>query len=124
MDAGLKVKKPGAQAERGRRGEAVPAAAIKTVGIIGAGQMGNGIAHVVALAGYTVVLNDLKREAVEKARCVIERNMTRQVSRGVITDVEMRSALQRIAVAPDLVAIGEADLVIEAAVEDEAIKRK
>ena len=124
MDAGVKAKKPGDQLERGRKAEAGANSAVKTVGIIGAGQMGNGIAHVVALAGYAVALNDLKREAVEKARCVIERNMTRQVSRGVITDAEMRSALQRIAVAPDLDAIGEADLVIEAAVEDEAVKRK
>ena len=124
MDAGVKTKKPGDPLERGRKAEAAANSAVKTVGIIGAGQMGNGIAHVVALAGYTVALNDLKRDAVEKARCVIERNMTRQVSRGVITDAEMRSALQRIAVAPDLDAIGEADLVIEAAVEDEAIKRK
>ena len=124
MDAGVKAKKPGDHLERGRKAEAGATSAVKTVGIIGAGQMGNGIAHVVALAGYSVALNDLKREAVEKARCVIERNMTRQVSRGVITDAEMRSALQRIAVAPDLDAIGEADLVIEAAVEDEAVKRK
>ena len=124
MDAGVKTKKPGDPLERGRKAEAAANSAVKTVGIIGAGQMGNGIAHVVALAGYTVALNDLKREAVERARCVIERNMARQVSRGVITDAEMRSALQRIAVAPDLDAIGEADLVIEAAVEDEAIKRK
>jgi 3-hydroxybutyryl-CoA dehydrogenase len=124
MDAGVKTKKPGDPLERGRRAEASTHCAVKTVGIIGAGQMGNGIAHVVALAGYTVALNDLKREAVDRARCVIERNMTRQVSRGVITDAEMRGALQRIAVAADLEAVGEADLVIEAAVEDEAVKRK
>jgi 3-hydroxybutyryl-CoA dehydrogenase len=124
MDAGVKAKKPGDQLERGRRAEAAAGSAVKTVGIIGAGQMGNGIAHVVALAGYTVALNDLKREAVDKARCVIERNMARQVSRGVISDAEMRGALQRIAAAPDLDAIGEADLVIEAAVEEEAVKRK
>jgi len=123
MDAGVKAKKPGDSSERGRRSEAAANYAVKTVGIIGAGQMGNGIAHVVALAGYAVALNDLKRDAVDKARCVIERNMARQVSRGVITDAEMRGALQRIAVA-DLDAIGEADLVIEAAVEDETIKRK
>jgi 3-hydroxybutyryl-CoA dehydrogenase len=124
MDAGVKAKKPGDHSERGRKAEAAANSAIKSVGIIGAGQMGNGIAHVVALAGYTVALNDLKRDAVEKARCVIERNMARQVSRGVISDAEMRSALQRIAVAPDLDAIGQADLIIEAAVEDEAVKRK
>jgi 3-hydroxybutyryl-CoA dehydrogenase len=124
MDAGVKAKKPGDHSERGGKAEAGGGSAIKAVGIIGAGQMGNGIAHVVALAGYSVALNDLKREAIEKARCVIERNMSRQVSRGVITDAEMGSALQRITVAPDLDAIWEADLVIEAAVEDEAVKRK
>jgi 3-hydroxybutyryl-CoA dehydrogenase len=76
------------------------------------------------LAGYDVSLNDLKKDAIEKARSVIERNMARQVSRGIITDAEMRAALQRIHVAPDVDSIGEADLVIEAATEDEAIKRK
>ena len=86
--------------------------------------MGNGIAHVVALAGYDVAINDLKKEAVDKARATIERNMARQVSRGIITDAEMQSALKRIRYAPDLAALGEADLVIEAATEDEAVKRK
>jgi 3-hydroxybutyryl-CoA dehydrogenase len=124
MDAGVKAKRPGAQSERGRKAEEGINSAIKTVGIIGAGQMGNGIAHVVALSGYEVALNDLKVEAIDKARCIIERNMRRQVSRGIITEAEMRAALQRIAVAPGLDAIAESDLVIEAAVEDEAIKRK
>src|SRR5262245_64344126 len=86
--------------------------------------MGNGIAHVVALAGYDVALYDVKRETIDKARVTIERNMARQVSRGIITDSEMQNALTRIHSAPDLVTIGEADLVIEAAVEDEAVKRK
>src|SRR5436309_16008285 len=90
-----------------------PDALIKKVGIIGAGQMGNGIAHVVSLAGYDVALNDQKREAVDKARSTIERNMARQVSRGIITDSEMQAALKRIRVAADLQAVGEADLVIE-----------
>jgi 3-hydroxybutyryl-CoA dehydrogenase len=124
MDAGVKTKKPGAQLERGRKGEAGLAAAIKSVGIIGAGQMGNGIAHVVALAGYDVALNDAKKEAIEKARATIERNMVRQVSRNLITEAEMQAALKRIRIAPDLAAVGEADLVIEAATEDEAVKRK
>jgi 3-hydroxybutyryl-CoA dehydrogenase len=124
MDAGVKTKKPGGQLERARKGEANAHAMIKSVGIIGAGQMGNGIAHVVALAGYDVVLYDLKRETVDKARVTIERNMARQVSRGIITDSEMQNALTRIHGAPDLLAIGEADMVIEAAVEDEAVKRK
>jgi 3-hydroxybutyryl-CoA dehydrogenase len=125
MDAGVKTKKPGAQVERARKGsEPGSGAVIKSVGIIGAGQMGNGIAHVVALAGYDVAINDLKQEAVDKARSTIERNMARQVSRGIITDAEMQAALKRIRVASDLQSVGEADLVIEAATEDEAIKRK
>ena len=111
--------------ERPRKGtDAVTRASIKTVGIIGAGQMGNGIAHVVALAGFDVAMHDVKKEAVEKARSTIERNMARQVSRGVITDADMRAALNRIGYAGDLDAVGEADLIIEAATEDEAVKRK
>jgi 3-hydroxybutyryl-CoA dehydrogenase len=124
MDATVKLKNPGAQSQRGHRVDEAAMTAIKTVGVIGAGQMGNGIAHVVALAGYEVALNDVKSEAVEKARSVIERNMARQVSRGIITEAQMRTALGRIGVAPDLDAIGTADLVIEAAVEEEAVKRK
>ena len=74
--------------ERPRKGtDAVTQSNIKSVGIIGAGQMGNGIAHVVALAGFDVAMHDIKKEAVDKARVTIERNMARQVSRGVITDV-------------------------------------
>ena len=101
-----------------------PAAAISKVGIIGAGQMGNGIAHVVALAGYNVVINDLKPDAVEKAIGIIQRNMTRQVSRGLIKEAEMQSALKRLAFAPTLESLGDCDLVIEAATEDESIKRR
>jgi 3-hydroxybutyryl-CoA dehydrogenase len=86
--------------------------------------MGNGIAHVVALAGYDVTLNDVKKEAIDKARATIERNMARQVSRGIITDAEMQAALKRIRSATELDAVSEADLVIEAATEDEAVKRK
>ena len=111
--------------ERPRKGtDVVTHTSIKTVGIIGAGQMGNGIAHVVALAGFDVAMHDVKKEAVEKARSTIERNMARQVSRGVITDADMRAALNRIGYASDLGAVGEADLIIEAATEDEAVKRK
>jgi 3-hydroxybutyryl-CoA dehydrogenase len=124
MDAGVKTKKPGGQLERARKGEASAQAAVKSVGIIGAGQMGNGIAHVVALAGYEVALYDVKKETIDKARATIERNMARQVSRGLISDADMQAALKRIRIAPDLDAVGEADLVIEAAVEDEAVKRK
>jgi 3-hydroxybutyryl-CoA dehydrogenase len=125
MDAGVKLRKPGGHMERPRKGtDAVTQLTIKSVGIIGAGQMGNGIAHVVALAGFDVAMHDIKKEAVDKARATIERNMARQVSRGVITDVDMHAALKRIGYAADLASIGEADLVIEAATEDESVKRK
>jgi 3-hydroxybutyryl-CoA dehydrogenase len=124
MDAGVKTKKPGTPLERARKGEASAQVAIKSVGIVGAGQMGNGIAHVVALAGYEVALFDVKKETIDKARSTIERNMARQVSRGIITESEMQGALKRIRIAPDLDTIGEADLAIEAAIEDEAVKRK
>jgi 3-hydroxybutyryl-CoA dehydrogenase len=125
MEASLKTRKAGDPGERTRKGqEQDVAAAIKTVAIIGAGQMGNGIAHVVSLAGYNVLINDLKKEAVDNALTTIERNMSRQVSRGLIKDAEMQQAIKRIAYAPDMAAVGEADLVIEAATEDEAVKRK
>jgi 3-hydroxybutyryl-CoA dehydrogenase len=124
MDAGVKTKKPGTPLERARKGESSAQVAIKSVGIIGAGQMGNGIAHVVALAGYEVALYDVKKETIDKARATIERNMARQVSRGLISDADMQAALKRIRIVPDLDAVGEADLVIEAAVEDEGVKRK
>jgi 3-hydroxybutyryl-CoA dehydrogenase len=125
MDASLKSRKAGDPGERSRKGQEQDATtAIKTVAIIGAGQMGNGIAHVVSLAGYNVLINDIKKEAVDRAIGVIERNMARQVSRGLIKDADMQQALQRISYAPDMTAVGEADLVIEAATEDEAVKRK
>jgi 3-hydroxybutyryl-CoA dehydrogenase len=124
MDASVKTKKPGTQLERARKGVETGATAIKSVGIIGAGQMGNGIAHVVALAGYDVAISDVRKDALEKARSVIERNMARQVSRGIITDSEMQTALKRIHGVTDIAALGDPDLVIEAATEDEAVKRK
>jgi 3-hydroxybutyryl-CoA dehydrogenase len=125
MEAGVKTRKPGGHMQRPRSAsETVTQSSIRTVGIIGAGQMGNGIAHVVALAGFNVAMHDVKKEAVEKARATIERNMARQVSRGVITDADMHGALKRIGYAADLAVIGESDLVIEAATEDEAVKRK
>jgi 3-hydroxybutyryl-CoA dehydrogenase len=124
MDASLKTRKPGAQDERARKGAEEGASTIKSVAVIGAGQMGNGIAHVVALAGYDVGLHDVKKEAVDKARATIERNMARQVSRNLITEAQMQAALKRIRIAPDFAAVGQADLVIEAATEDETVKRK
>jgi len=98
--------------------------AIKKVGVIGAGQMGSGIAHVVALAGYDVLLTDLTKEAVDKAIETIGRNMDRQIARGIITVADKQAALQRISYAPDYDAFADCDLVIEAATEDESVKRK
>jgi 3-hydroxybutyryl-CoA dehydrogenase len=124
MDASASYRKGAELSERPRTSDSAEIAPIKSVGIIGAGQMGNGIAHVAAIAGYDVAINDIKQEAVDKARAIIERNMGRQVSRALITDGEMQAALRRIKYAPDLAAVGEKDLVIEAATEDEAVKRK
>jgi 3-hydroxybutyryl-CoA dehydrogenase len=106
------------------KAEVSPSTKIKKVGIIGAGQMGNGIAHVVALAGYDVAINDLKKEAVENALSTIDKNMTRQVTKGAIKAGDKEKALKRISYAPDYAALGDCDLVIEAATEDEAVKRK
>jgi 3-hydroxybutyryl-CoA dehydrogenase len=106
------------------RSEAREQAPIRTVGIIGAGQMGNGIAHVVSLAGYNVLLNDISRERVESALATINGNMSRQVHRGKITSVDRDKALSLISYASSLDALAEADIVIEAATEDEDIKRK
>ncbi|MFM9848791.1 MAG: 3-hydroxybutyryl-CoA dehydrogenase [Hyphomicrobiaceae bacterium] len=115
MDVAVKSKKSSA---------AGTPPSVRKVGIIGAGQMGNGIAHVVALAGYAVAMNDLKKDAVEKALGIIRKNMTRQVSRALITEGDMEAALKRITFASSFKELGDCDLVIEAATEEEAIKRK
>src|ERR1700712_5296244 len=96
---------------------------IRTVGVIGAGQMGSGIAHVCALAGYDVRLNDLSRERIDAGIVVITKNMTRQVARGIITDDAMTAALARITAAESLADVGTTDLAIEAATEDEVVKK-
>jgi len=97
---------------------------IKTIGVIGAGQMGNGIAHVASLAGYKVLLNDLSKERVEAGLATINGNMSRQIHRGKITEEDRDKALARISYAPSLDSFADADLVIEAATEDEDIKRR
>jgi 3-hydroxybutyryl-CoA dehydrogenase len=97
---------------------------IKTVGIVGAGQMGNGIAQVVALAGYDVALNDVSQERVETALATINGHMARLISRGKLTEADREQALARIRYAASLEDFAETDLVIEAATEDEDIKRK
>ena len=79
-------------------------AEIKSVGVIGAGQMGTGIAHVWALAGYDVKLNDLSAERIEEAIRTMRGNMTRQVARGIITDEELAYLTERIEVLRQVVA--------------------
>ena len=96
---------------------------IRTVGVIGAGQMGTGIAHVCALAGYDVKLNDISRERIDAGVKLIERNMARQVSRGIIDDAAMQAGLAHIFPAETLTEIGKTDLAIEAATEDETLKK-
>jgi len=96
---------------------------IKSVGVIGAGQMGQGIAHVAALAGYDVKLHDLTREKIDAGKAIIEHNLARQVARGMIDDGAMKAALQRIQPAEALAEIGATDIAIEAATEDEEVKK-
>ena len=97
---------------------------IRTVGIVGAGQMGNGIAHVVALAGYDVLLNDISEESLAKALATIDKNLDRQVSRGKISAEDKAAARARIRTTLALADLGPTDLIIEAATERETVKQK
>ncbi len=97
---------------------------IKTIGVVGAGQMGNGIAHVCALAGYDVKLNDISLEKIESGLATINGNLARQVKSKRISAAERDAALARIHIAEELAAFDEVDLAIETAVEDEALKRQ
>lgn len=97
---------------------------VSAIGVIGAGQMGNGIAHVMALAGYNVFLNDISQDSLDKAMGVINRNLDRQVSREKITTEEKAEALGRIRSTLELSELGQTDLVIEAATENEVLKNK
>lgn len=96
---------------------------IKTVGIVGAGQMGNGIAHVMSLAGYDVMLNDISGDALAAAMATIDRNLERQVSREKISADDKLSAIARIQTTQTLTDLGQTDLVIEAATERETVKQ-
>ncbi|MDR6773083.1 3-hydroxybutyryl-CoA dehydrogenase [Azospirillum sp. BE72] len=96
---------------------------IKKIGIIGAGQMGSGIAQVCAQAGYDVVLSDISDAVLEKALANIGRNYDRQIQKGKLEETEKTAALGRITTGTDLSVFGESDLVIEAATENEALKR-
>ncbi|WP_299781989.1 3-hydroxybutyryl-CoA dehydrogenase [uncultured Roseobacter sp.] len=96
---------------------------IKAIGIVGAGQMGNGIAHVMSLAGYDVLLNDVSEDALTAAMSLMTKNMDRQVSRGKITGEDQAAALARIKTTKTLTDLGQTDLIIEAATEREAVKQ-
>ena len=95
---------------------------INRIGVIGAGQMGNGIAHVMAAAGYDVILNDVSQDALDGAISTITKNLDRQVSRGKLPEDEKNAALARISTTLKLPEIGATDLVIEAATERESLK--
>ncbi len=95
---------------------------IKTVGIVGAGQMGNGIAHVFALAGYDVKMSDISQDALNDALAKIDGNLGRQVARDKITEEDKHATLARISTTMSLPEIGPSDLIIEAATERETIK--
>jgi 3-hydroxybutyryl-CoA dehydrogenase len=110
------VSEPGAAPGEGLR-------EIRRIGIIGAGQMGRGIAHVCALSGFTVVLTDVSAETLGKARQAIEASLSRQVARGRIREEDKAAALTRIGESPDYAAFGDCDIVIEAATEKEDVKR-
>ena len=96
---------------------------IKSVGIVGAGQMGNGIAHVFALAGYEVLLTDISQDSIDKALSLIERNLDRQVQREKISAEEKAGAQARIKTTLTLSDLGPSDLIIEAATERETVKQ-
>lgn len=95
---------------------------IRSVGIVGAGQMGNGIAHVCALAGYDVLMTDVSQDALTAARALVERNLDRQVSREAVSEEQKSEALRRIGTTLTLSDLGRCDLIIEAATERETVK--
>jgi 3-hydroxybutyryl-CoA dehydrogenase len=100
------------------------AVTIKKVGVIGSGQMGNGIAHVAALAGFDVVLNDVSDERLKSAMATINGHLSRQVAKQTITEDARKKALGRITTTETLDGLADCDLVIETAVEKEEVKRK
>jgi 3-hydroxybutyryl-CoA dehydrogenase len=118
----VEVKERPKERTRSERTDAM-AHSIRKIGIIGAGQMGNGIAHVCALAGFHVLLNDVAPDRITEGLATINGNLARQVSRQRITDEQRQAAIKRIAPAKTLDELGDCDLVIEAATEAEAVKR-
>ena len=101
-----------------------PVPQIQKVGVVGAGQMGNGIAHVFALTGYDVVMSDLEQSALDKAMEAIRENMGRQIRKEMISEAESEAAIARIQCVTTLDAFNDVDLVVEAAAEKEDLKKK
>ena len=97
---------------------------IKKIGIVGAGQMGNGIAHVCALAGFDVYLMDVDPDTIERARETVDNNLLRQVGRNKITDSERAAALAKIVTGTEMDGFKDCDLVVEAVSEDEEVKKQ
>jgi len=96
---------------------------IEKIGVVGAGQMGNGIAHVLAIAGYDVLMTDISEDAMAAALSLIDRNLERQVSKGNLSAEDKAAALARIKTTPKLTDLGQSDLIIEAATERETVKQ-
>jgi 3-hydroxybutyryl-CoA dehydrogenase len=118
-------ERPKARTEQMRSEQADKMAhSIRKIGIVGAGQMGNGIAHVCALSGFNVLLNDVAPDRITEGLATISGNLARQVNRQHISDEERQAAIKRIAPAKTLDELGDCDLVIEAATEQEDTKRK
>src|ERR1700689_5382603 len=97
---------------------------IQKIGIVGAGEMGNGVAHVCALSGFEVLLNDVAPDRITEGLATISGNLARQVSRQRISDEQRQAAINLISPAKSLEDLGDCDLVIEAATEQEETKRK
>jgi 3-hydroxybutyryl-CoA dehydrogenase len=118
-------ERTGPRAQSARAGEANDTApAFRKIGVIGAGQMGNGIAHVCALSGFHVLLNDVVADRITQGLATISGNLARQVSRQRISDEQRQAAITRISPATTLDELSDCDLVIESATEQEEIKRK
>jgi len=96
---------------------------IRTIGVVGAGQMGNGIAHVAAASGFAVLLEDVSEALLDQARATIARNLDREVARGKRPPADKEAALARISVSTDLACLAAADAVVEAVVENESVKK-
>jgi 3-hydroxybutyryl-CoA dehydrogenase len=97
---------------------------MQTIGVIGAGLMGNGIAHVAAASGYKVILSDVSADRTEAAKATIAKNLARGLAKGTIDEATIAATLNRIALTTDTAAFAAADLVIEAATENEGLKLK